>query len=266
MNRNLGEDMDKNKRNSLNSIGRFLAKRDFSQLTKESLKKNFGIEKVDVLILLGSAITYNIKVAVEAYENRLCNKILICGGIGHSTELLREAVRKHKDYSNINTYDKSEADIIYEIILKHFNIPNEDIIIENKSTNCGDNAIKAIETLDRLDISYDSLLLIQDPTMQLRTYLGFLKVLKNKHKVKVLNYAPFIPILNEKLEFNNNYVDGIWSLDRYAELILGEIPRLRDDKNGYGPKGANYIEHIDIPKEIEAHYLNLSNILGKKTR
>ena len=258
--------MDKSKINCLNSIGRFLAKRDLSQLTKESLKKNFGIEKVDVLILLGSAITYNIKVAVEAYENRLCNKILICGGIGHSTELLREAVRKHKDYSDINTYDKSEADIIYEIILKHFNIPKEDIIIENKSTNCGDNAIKAIEVLDKLDISYDSLLLIQDPTMQLRTYLGFLKVLKDKHKVKVLNYAPFIPILNEKLEFNNNDVDGIWSLDRYAELILGEIPRLRDDKNGYGPKGANYIEHIDIPKQIEAHYLTLSNILGKETR
>ena len=258
--------MDKSKINCLNSIGRFLAKRDLSQLTKESLKKNFGIEKVDVLILLGSAITYNIKVAVEAYENRLCNKILICGGIGHSTELLREAVRKHKDYSDINTYDKSEADIIYEIILKHFNIPKEDIIIENKSTNCGDNAIKAIEVLDKLDISYDSLLLIQDPTMQLRTYLGFLKVLKDKHKVKVLNYAPFIPILNEKLEFNNNDVDGIWSLDRYAELILGEIPRLRDDKNGYGPKGANYIEHIDIPKQIEVHYLTLSNILGKETR
>ncbi|EGT3617699.1 YdcF family protein [Clostridium perfringens] len=258
--------MNKNKINSLNSIGRFLAKRDLSELTKTDLNKNFGIEKVDVLILLGSAITYNIKVAVEAYKNKLCSKILICGGIGHSTELLRKVVREHKNYDDVNTYDKPEADIIYEIILKHFNIPKEDIIIENKSTNCGDNAIKAIEILDELGINYSSLILIQDPTMQLRTYLGFLKVLKNKNKVKVLNYAPFIPILNENLEFENSEVDGIWSLDRYETLVLGEIPRLRDDENGYGPKGANYIEHIDIPKEIEEHYLILSNILGKETR
>lgn len=55
-------------------------------------------------------------------------------------------------------------------------------------------------------------------------------------------------------------------MDRYEDLIIGEIPRLRDDENGYGPRGYNFIEHIEIPNEIEESYFKLSNILGKKTR
>lgn len=35
---------------------------------------------------------------------------------------------------------------------------------------------------------------------------------------------------------------------------MGEIPRLRDDENGYGPNGKNFIAHVNIPDEIKEAY------------
>lgn len=32
---------------------------------------------------------------------------------------------------------------------------------------------------------------------------------------------------------------------------MGEIPRLSDDENGYGPKGKDFIAHVDIPTEVK---------------
>lgn len=40
-------------------------------------------------------------------------------------------------------------------------------------------------------------------------------------------------------------------MDRFLELILGEVPRLRDDKHGYGPEGKGFIPHVDIPNQVE---------------
>lgn len=251
---------------SINKISEFLARRDIESLNKRSLKEKFNIEKVDVLVLLGSSITYSIKCAVEAYENGICNKIMICGGIGHSTEILRDVLRSHNVYKNIELNNNSEADIIFQIINKYYKVPLEKIIIENKSTNCGDNAKKAIEMLDNMGIKYNSLLLMQDPTMQLRTYLAFLKYLKDKGEIKVINYAPFIPKVNENIKLINKNIDGIWREERFIDLLMGEIPRLRDDETGYGPKGLNFIEHIDISDLIEESYINLKNIFGERCR
>jgi hypothetical protein len=49
---------------------------------------------------------------------------------------------------------------------------------------------------------------------------------------------------------------GVWDVQRYLSLLLGEIPRLRDD--GYGPAGKNFINHVDIPASAEAAWDRLS--------
>lgn len=51
---------------------------------------------------------------------------------------------------------------------------------------------------------------------------------------------------------------GVWEVDRYLSLLLGEIPRLRDDGSGYGPKGKNFIDHVDIPSEVERAWARLA--------
>lgn len=42
--------------------------------------------------------------------------------------------------------------------------------------------------------------------------------------------------------------------DRYLGLLLGEMVRLHDDDNGYGPRGKNFLPHVDIPDEVWQSY------------
>ena len=254
---------------SVNEIAKFLAVRDIDKLDYAELEKSVGIKKVDVLVLLGNSIPYTIKCAVEAYKNNLCDTILISGGIGHSTAILRDKIRKDKRFNCIQVENRAEADIFFDIMTKIYNIPEHKIIVENKSTNCGDNALKAITLLDELHIPYKSLILIQDPTMQLRTYASFLKYIDN-NEVKIINYSPFIPVMDSDLKLTNKDIDGIWDEQRYLELIMGEIPRLKDNVNGYGPCGKNFIAHVHVPMEIEEHYnmlktlVNDDNLCGRR--
>jgi hypothetical protein len=39
--------------------------------------------------------------------------------------------------------------------------------------------------------------------------------------------------------------------------VMGEVPRLRDDADGYGPRGAGFQAHVDVPAEVEAAYAGL---------
>ena len=80
---------------SLNMLISFLAKRDLAKLSKEDLNKQFGIAQVDLLILLGNSIPYIAEMAAEAMLNGVSKELLIVGGIGHSTEYLRENIRSH---------------------------------------------------------------------------------------------------------------------------------------------------------------------------
>ena len=244
----------------VNKIGRFLAVRDISKLDSKELEKAAGLKKVEVLVLLGNSMTYTIKCAAQAYKNNLCDKILINGGIGHSTQILRDEIRKDPKFNLIEVENRAEADIFFDIMTEIYNINSNNIIVENKSTNCGDNAKKAIEMLNELNISYNSLLLIQDPTMQLRTYASFLKYI-DAEKVKLINYAPFIPNINNELKLTNKDVNGIWNEQRYFELLMGEIPRLKDDEHGYGPNGKDFIAHVDIPTKIEEDYKMLQTLI-----
>ena len=55
----------------------------------------------------------------------------------------------------------------------------------------------------------------------------------------------------------NNEINRLWSKDRFIDLIMGEIPRLKDDENGYGQRGRNFISHVDIPLNVLESYERL---------
>lgn len=61
-------------------------------------------------------------------------------------------------------------------------------------------------------------------------------------------------------------IHGMWESDRYINLLMGEIPRLRDDENGYGPAGKGFIAHVDIPENVEKAFSELKDIYGDKIR
>lgn len=59
---------------------------------------------------------------------------------------------------------------------------------------------------------------------------------------------------------------GKRDVDRYVNLLMGEITRLTDDANGYGPLGKNFIAHVDIPEEVQHAFEELRKVYGSQIR
>lgn len=50
-----------------------------------------------------------------------------------------------------------------------------------------------------------------------------------------------------------------------AELI-NILGSLSDDENGYGPRGKNFISHVDIPKEVSQAFEELKTVFSDSVR
>ena len=120
--------------------------------------------------------------------------------------------------------------------------------MEGESTNCGDNAVRTRALLDRLGLRPRTLALIQDPTMQRRSAASFAAVFPG---ARIFCAPPFRPTPESAPLYG--------SRERLLSLALGEIPRLRDDENGYGPRGRGFIGHVDIPEAVEAAWRRLAD-------
>lgn len=72
-------------------------------------------------------------------------------------------------------------------------------------------------------------------------------------EVQIINYAVYAAKVTERnhvLTYEKK-IWGMWDMERYVSLLLGEIPRLTDDENGYGPAGKDFIAHVDIPDRVK---------------
>jgi len=86
--------------------------------------------------------------------------------------------------------------------------------------------------------------------------------------IKIINFASYRAEVVQK-EGRLSYIrpiHGMWDMDRYVQLLMGEIPRLTDDENGYGPKGKDFIAHVEIPEEVKKAFSELKEVYGEKTR
>lgn len=248
-----------------NTIIKYLSKRDIEEIASIELIKNYDVEKVDLIIVLGSAIPYIAEEGARVFKKKLAKEIMIVGGIGHSTKYLVENIVKSSKYIDIDTDNRAEADILRDILIKYEDIKEEDIIIENKSTNCGSNAHEALKVIKKNKRVPKTALLLQDPTMQFRTNECFKKEWEKEDTV-FINYSPFIPLIKEEnnsFTFIDDRVYGLWDIDRFISLVMGEIPRLKDDESGYGPKGKGFIGHVDIPKDVLESYERLLSFYGE---
>jgi uncharacterized SAM-binding protein YcdF (DUF218 family) len=237
----------------INTLGMFLAERDVPELSINALK-----EPVDVLVLLGSSLVGPVYTAAKAMQDGVAKHLLISGGVGHSTDDLRENVAGQAELEDVVTDGRAEADIFHEILTSKLGVDPARIIIENQSTNCGTNAELSRKVLDEMGVPLRRIVLLQDPTMQRRSQACFERAWKDKPEVEIISFAPFIPHVQETNHQFEVSGDGqqIWPFDRFLSLILGEIPRLRDDVNGYGPKGRNYFGHVEIPQNVLEAYKN----------
>jgi len=260
---NLSEDV--------NSIATFLAHNQIPSLSTR--------EPVDCIIICASSVLYQASYVFQAIQDRpsLTKTLVLVGGIGHSTDLIYDAVARHSEYRKIeddgDVVGLPESHVLQRILNHFFDIPKPDhggpkIFIEDRSTNCGANAVETRKVLEEHGIVGPlSCIVVQDSTMSLRTIASFDKAYENVPAAERPNFRAcpvFVPetrMQGGQLEYVVEGKDGVrdelrlrredlWEKQRFCELLVGEVARLRDDENGYGPNGKGFIGHVDVPDEV----------------
>jgi hypothetical protein len=233
----------------LHVLGAYLARRDVESLDP-------AVQRFDTLVLCGSAVLESVDLAARAFRDGVVGRLLVTGGRGHSSEFLERAVAVHGIYRDVPAQGRAEADVFAEILVRHLDVPADVITVERESTNCGENAELSLLMLLR-EGTGGSLLLVQDPTMQRRTHAGF-----DHHQrllgtsMPVTSHAPFVPVVGDR-GAGPEGAAPTWSRERFVSLALGEVRRLRDDEHGYGPRGAGFLDHVDVPPDVLAAYERL---------
>lgn len=248
--------------NSINTLGGFCGKRDVTELTSEQIFKKYGISQADVMVLFGGSILCGGDVLAQAMKNNVAKKYVIVGGAGHTTETLR--LKMHERFPDIETAGLPEAEIFAKYLKHQYGL--EPDFLECKSTNCGNNITYLLDLLRENKVSFNSIIISQDATMQYRMEAGLRKYVSNN--IIIINYAVYsakVIIDNSTLTYEEN-IWGMWDMNRYISLLMGEIPRLSDDENGYGPKGKDFIAHVDIPLEVRNAFNELYNEYSELVR
>lgn len=227
----------------MNVLARFLGRRDVPTLTRDALQGRYGFAQADVMALFGGSILAGGDVLAAAMRADVAKAYVIVGGAGHTTQTFRERVRglcPDLDFED----DACEADLL-----------------ERRSTNCGNNIGYLRELLDERGVPCRSLILSQDATMQLRMEAIARHDWPEVLPVSYATYATHVVArgtdrMSEAadplacLDFEEEPL-GMWGLRRYLTLLMGELPRLTDDEGGYGPRGRDFLVHVDVPTEVQ---------------
>lgn len=246
----------------LNILGAFCGMRDVESLTADDLQKNYGIRQADVMVLFGGSILHGGDVLADAMKRGIARTYLIVGGEGHTTGTLRRTARAR--CPTIATDGLPEAEVFSRYLLAKYGLAAD--YLETTSTNCGNNITNMLRLLKDHGVAFHSIILCQDATMQRRMDAGL-----RRHAPEgtvVINYAAYratVVCHENRLGYASD-IPGMWEIDRYTELLMGEIPRLADNEEGYGPAGKDYIAHVDIPDEVMRAFVELKAQVGDRVR
>lgn len=215
--------------------------------------------------------------------------LVLCGGIGHSTPLLRTAICTAYPSIKLAEVEELPEARIFEKVMRtgwpklceRIDRGEIGLLVEEQSTNCGANATLVVDLMSTHAVTAERLVVVQDPTMMRRTIASFEKAYVTLNvnadssastRPQIIPWATFTPRLRvdtegikwEIVNFSDRSasVAEIWTMDRFLELITGEIARLYDDSEGYGPKGKGYIGHVDIPEDVLQSWKRLKKIGG----
>ncbi|MCD6598052.1 MAG: YdcF family protein [Bacteroidales bacterium] len=170
------------------------------------------LRKSDCILVLGS---HDLRVAergAELYLQGWAPLIIFSGGLGNFTS---------------GVWDKPEADKFASIAMK-MGVPEHAILIENRSTNTGENILFTKQLLKQKNLDPDSFILVQKPYMERRSY----PVFKKQSQKKVVVTSPQISFAT--------YPTNKIPLEKVINIIVGDLQRIKV----YAEKG------FQIPQEI----------------
>ena len=178
---------------------------------------NHQLELADAILVLCS---HDKKVAERGAQLLLdgwAPLLIFSGGLGVITK---------------NIWHEPEADQFAEIAIA-LGVPPEKILIENQSTNTGENVLFTKRLLAQKQIDPASFILVQKPYMERRSFATFRKNWPDKN---VLVTSPQVSFA----EYLENYVNSELSTDDVVSIMVGDLQRIKV----YADKG------FQIPQEI----------------
>ena len=235
---------------SINILSRFLNVRDVPALTQSALQSRFGFPGADVMVLFGGSVMAGGDVLAKAIHEDVAKRYLIVGGAGHTTPVLREKMQPFLPH--LDTSAMQEAEIFQCYLQCRYGVQAD--FLETASTNCGNNITHLLLLLEKEKIPHESMILTQDGSMQRRMGATLRKFAPD---TQIIHFSCYEAQVKEDLSYTQT-IPGMWDIDHYITLLLGEIARLRDDEQGYGPKGKNFIAHEDIPDPVEEAFRTLN--------
>lgn len=229
---------------AINILSDYLGVRDIPQLTQTNLNSKYGFTQAELCILYGGSILAGGDVLADAIKNNVAKHYVISGGNGHTTRLLRD--KMVQALPGIEVKNLSEAEMFQLYLKQKHNLKAD--FLETKSTNCGNNVTNVLSLAKENKLATKSIIVMQDATMQRRMYTVFRKESPASQIINYATYQNHVVVSNGRLVLETHPA-GMWTLNHFVTLLMGEVPRLTDDKNGYGPKGKNYLVHVDIPQK-----------------
>ncbi|RRB06882.1 YdcF family protein [Larkinella rosea] len=129
-------------------------------------------------------------------------------------------------------WSEPEADQFAQIAMD-MGVPAPNIIIENRSTNTGENVLFTRQLLAERQLDPGSFLLVQKPYMERRSYATFRKVWPQK-------MARVTSPQTTYEEYLDHYSNPELSADQVIHIMVGDLQRIKE----YPKKG------FQIPQEI----------------
>ncbi|MDE5539690.1 MAG: YdcF family protein [Bacilli bacterium] len=203
---------------------------------------NEHVKKCDLIIGCGCT---NMDIPVKCanlYKKGFASKILFVGGLGKVSK---------------NLFSKPEAEIYRDIALKE-GVPGEDILVETKSTNTGDNFKFALEIIKEKGLKADNILIVHTKLHERRT-MSCAKVVLSDRNLMItspdISFEEFVENLEHKdIEIVLSSVVGdIQRLIVYPEFgwqVENEVPDKVLQASAY-LKGLGYTKFIITPEEVQ---------------
>jgi Uncharacterized conserved protein len=179
------------------------------------------ISRADVILVLCSHDTIVAERGAQLFLEGWAPLLIFSGGLGAITRQF---------------WSEPEADQFASIAVG-LGIPRERILIENRSTNTGENVLFTKRLLAEKGLDPQTFIVVQKPYMERRSYATFKKVWPEKD---VIVTSPQLS-LDEYLE---RYSHETLSKDDVISIMIGDLQRIRL----YPEKGFQI--HQDIPADV----------------
>ena len=215
-------------------------------------------EPADLFVLFGGGVLGIVDTLAEAMDKNLAARYAIVGGRGHATFWLERSMgdplyQGELEAARVDPAVASESEMLAVALTQEYGQRVD--FLETRSTNCGNNITYLLDLLDAQSLRPTSVILSQDPTMQRRMHATWSRQAEDRQRFASTRLLS-LPAFRASLTWHDgdfawdDAPRGMWKPERYLQLLAGEVDRMTDNESGYGPNGADYIAHVDVPPEV----------------